>query len=305
MDYLDSEGLTYYDSKIKGYTDDIIENSVLPMIPKKGVVALGNNGYVTGGQVYNAIGSGGGGGSGEGKYPFPYIKFGKCRKLMLQSVSKATLTGSYYHRCYRKGLADILDVKFYDDSLYYLPSYTISASSNEINTNYIAIGKEFIKDTMKPVEDDPYILNPLSVGQELDVSIRYSEFNGVLLNESSSTSYSDSMKYFKGNKALDVIAESMELHNYTFLGYRWMFSSDSSFNVSNLFIYDNPKFIAEYAIISTPYIYIYAVQPPVIQVDSFVNSSLIKEIHVPSGSLDLYKSASNWSAYGDFMIGDL
>ena len=302
MDYLDSEGLTYYDSKIKRYTDDIIETSVLPMIPKKGVVAEGNNGYVTGGQVYSVIG---GGGSGEGKYPFSYIKFGKCRKLMLQSVSYAYLTGSEYHRYYRKGLADILDVKFYDDSLYYLPYYTIGASSNETNTNYIAIGKDFTKNTMTYEEDDPYKLNPLSVGQELDVSIRYSEFNGVLLNESSSTSYSDSKKYFKGNKALDIIAESMELHNYTHLGYRWMYSSDYSFNVSNLFIYDNLKCMDEYAIISTPYIYIYAVQPPVIQVNSFVNSSSIKEIHVPADSLEAYKSANNWSAYGDFMIGDL
>ena len=302
MDYLDSEGLTYYDSKIKGYTNEIIETSVLPMIPKKGVVAEGNNGYVTGGQVYSVIG--GGGGSGEGKYPFSYIKFVKCRKLMLQSVSYFYLTGASYHRYYRKGLADILDVKFYDDSLYYLPYYTITASSNEANTNYIAIGKEFIKDTMKPVEDDPYILNPLNVGQELDVSIRYSEFNGGLLNEPSSTSYS-STKYFKGNKALDVIAESMELHNYTHLGSGWMYTSDRSFNVSNLFIYDNLKCMDEHAIISTPYIYIYAVQPPVIQVNSFVNSSLIKEIHVPAGSLDLYKSANNWSAYGDYMIGDL
>lgn len=302
MDYLDSEGLTYYNSKIKGHIDSVIENSVLPMIPKKGVVAEGNNGYVTGGQVYSVIG---GGGSGEGKYPFSYIKFGKCRKLMLQSASYGLLTGASYHRYYRKGLADILDVKFYDDSLYYYPYYTISASSNEITANYIAIGKEFIKDTMTSVEDDPYILNPLGIGQELDVSIRYSEFNGALLDESPSTSYSDSQKYFKGNKALDIIAESMELHNYTHLGCRWMYSSDYSFNVSNLFIYDNLKCMDEYAIMSTPYIYIYAVQPPVIQVDSFVNSSLIKEIHVPSGSLDLYKSANNWSAYGDFMIGDL
>lgn len=302
MDYLDSEGLTYYDSKIKGYTNDIIETSVLPMIPKKGVVAEGNNGYVTGGQVYSVIG---GGGSGEGKYPFSYIKFGKCRKLMLQSVSYSFLTGSEYHRYFRKGLADILDVKFYDDSLYYLPYYTISASSNETNTNYIAIGKDFTKNTMTSEEDDPYKLNPLSVGQELDVSIRYSEFNGVLLNESSSTSYSDSKKYFKGNKALDIIAESMELHNYTHLGYRWMYSSDYSFNVSNLFIYDNLKCMDEYAIISTPYIYIYAGQPPVIQVNSFVNSSLIKEIHVPAASLEAYKSANNWSAYADYMIGDL
>ena len=78
MDYLNSEGLTYYDSKIKGYTNDIIETSVLPMIPKKGVVALGDNGYVTGGQVYNAIGSGGGGGTVTAEYPLPYVKVKKC-----------------------------------------------------------------------------------------------------------------------------------------------------------------------------------------------------------------------------------
>ena len=39
MDYLDSNGLSYYDSKIKGHIDSVIENSVLPMIPKKGVVS--------------------------------------------------------------------------------------------------------------------------------------------------------------------------------------------------------------------------------------------------------------------------
>ena len=169
MDYLDSEGLTYYDSKIKGYTNEIIETSVLPMIPKKGVVAEGNNGYVTGGQVYSVMG---GGGSGEGKYPFSYIKFGKCRKLMLQSATYGQLTGAEYHRYYRKGLADILDVKFYNDSICYMPYYTISASSNETNTNYIAIGRDFSKNTMTYEEDDPYKLTPLDVGKELDVSIR-------------------------------------------------------------------------------------------------------------------------------------
>ena len=84
-----------------------------------------------------------------------------------------------------------------------------------------------------------------------------------------------------------------------------MYTSDRSFYVSNLFIYDNLKCMDEYAIISTPYIYIYVVQPPVIQVNSFVNSSSIKEIHVPADSLEAYKTANNWSAYGDFMIGDL
>ena len=49
-------------------------------------------------------------------------------------------------------------------------------------------------------------------------------------------------------------------------------------------------------------LYISAVEPPVIQTNSFYT---FNEIHLPSGSLDLYKSANNWSAYGDFMIGDL
>ena len=49
-------------------------------------------------------------------------------------------------------------------------------------------------------------------------------------------------------------------------------------------------------------LYISAVEPPVIQSDTFYG---FNAIHVPSGSLDLYKSANNWSAYGDFMIGDL
>ena len=49
-------------------------------------------------------------------------------------------------------------------------------------------------------------------------------------------------------------------------------------------------------------LYISAVEPPVIQSDTFGS---FNAIHVPSGSLDLYKNASNWSAYGDYMIGDL
>ena len=49
-------------------------------------------------------------------------------------------------------------------------------------------------------------------------------------------------------------------------------------------------------------LYISAVEPPVIQSDTFYG---FNAIHVPSGSLDLYKSANNWSAYGDYMIGDL
>ena len=49
-------------------------------------------------------------------------------------------------------------------------------------------------------------------------------------------------------------------------------------------------------------LYISAVEPPVIQSDTFYGFTAI---HVPSGSLDLYKSANNWSAYGDYMIGDL
>ena len=49
-------------------------------------------------------------------------------------------------------------------------------------------------------------------------------------------------------------------------------------------------------------LYISAIEPPVIQSDTFYGFTAI---HVPSGSLDLYKSANNWSAYGDFMVGDL
>ena len=84
MDYLDSNGLSYYDSKIKGYTNDIIETSVLPMIPKKGVVSSTSEGWVSGSQVYNAIGSGGGGGTAE--YPFPYVKVKKCKKFCTNST---------------------------------------------------------------------------------------------------------------------------------------------------------------------------------------------------------------------------
>ena len=74
MDYLDSNGLSYYDSKIKGHIDSVIENSVLPMIPKKGVVSSTSEGWVSGSQVSNAIGSGGGGGRVTAEFPFPYVK---------------------------------------------------------------------------------------------------------------------------------------------------------------------------------------------------------------------------------------
>ena len=84
MDYLDSNGLSYYDSKIKGHIDSVIENSVLPMIPKKGVVSSTSEGWVSGSQVYNAIGSGGGGGTAE--YPFPYVKVKKCKKFCTNST---------------------------------------------------------------------------------------------------------------------------------------------------------------------------------------------------------------------------
>ena len=84
MDYLDSNGLSYYDSKIKRHIDSVIENSVLPMIPKKGVVSSTSNGWVSGSQVYSAIESSGG--TGTSGYPFPYVKVKKCKKFCTNST---------------------------------------------------------------------------------------------------------------------------------------------------------------------------------------------------------------------------
>lgn len=53
--YLDYTGLSRYDSNIKDWVDDVVEDSVLPLIPSVGSISSGNTGYVTGGDVYTAL----------------------------------------------------------------------------------------------------------------------------------------------------------------------------------------------------------------------------------------------------------
>ncbi len=48
---------------------------------------------------------------------------------------------------------------------------------------------------------------------------------------------------------------------------------------------------------------IHATTPPTILATTFQNSDNIEEIRVPASALETYKSASNWSAYADLMVG--
>ena len=272
MDYLDSNGLSYYDRKIKGHIDSVIENSVLPMIPKKGVVALGNNGYVTGGQVYNAIGSGGGGGTAE--YPFPYVKVKKC-KIFSAYISDASRSGDE--------TSTIYDYHTSDGTVY--PQ--IIKKTNTINR--LAFYKEDFS-TGKPISfEDKYAF---------DASFFFPPQCHLVQPSSGLACYSS---YTSEGE--------MEIHNYLSVSNGWMTSISSSSSSkttlcpSVLKIDDKIKYIGELAFYkSNLTLYISAVEPPIIQTNSFYT---FKEIHVPSGSLDLYKSANNWSAYADYMIGDL
>ena len=272
MDYLDSEGLTYYDSKIKGHIDSVIENSVLPMIPKKGVVALGNNGYVTGGQVYNAIGSGGGGGTVTAEYPFPYVKVKKCKRFVAYSS-------------YSNIDALIYEIRTSD--------YTQDLQGIDVSNinGYVAFGS----------------------------GINYGEFRDMDAFDASFSYPNRYHLYTKpSNYTLGASYTSegeMEIHNYYRIPNKWMTYYNNEESIINpetyslvapvLRIDDKIKIIESKALYTHKTnitLYISAVEPPVIQSDTFYG---FNAIHVPSGSLDLYKSANNWSAYADYMIGDL
>ena len=262
MDYLDSNGLSYYDSKIKGHIDSVIENSVLPMIPKKGVVSPTSEGWVSGSQVYNAIGSGGGGGTAE--YPFPYVKVKKCKKFCTNStyINDAIVT--------------ILDLYTSDTSISPVPIAVRNGNG------CFAMGSKISSDTG---------VAPFNDLQAFDAMF-------FLPPQASMTTPSDS-KY--PTSALYTSEGEMEIHNYRAIRSEWM----NGIVPNVVRIDDKIQYIGSKALrqnSGTMTLYISAVEPPVIQSDTFYGFTAI---HVPSGSLDLYKSANNWSAYGDFMIGDL
>ena len=264
MDYLDSNGLSYYDSKIKGHIDSVIENSVLPMIPKKGVVSSTSEGWVSGSQVYNAIGSGGGGGTAE--YPFSYVKVKKCKKFC---------TNSTYISYNTDTIVTILD---------------LHTSNTSISPVPIAVRN---------------INGCFAMGQSINSMDGVTAFNDsqafdamfFLPPQATMTTPSDS---HYPSSALYTSEGEMEIHNYRAIRNEWM----QSLTPSVLRIDDKIQYIGSKAFnnITNITLYISAVEPPVIQSDTFYR---LTAIHVPSGSLDLYKSANNWSAYGDYMIGDL
>lgn len=272
MDYLDSNGLSYYDSKIKRHIDSVIENSVLPMIPKKGVVSSTSEGWVSGSQVYNAIGSGGGGGTVTAEYPFPYVKVKKCKRFVAYST-------------YRNIDAVIYEIRTSD--------YTQDLQSIDVSNinGYVAFGS----------------------------GSNYGEFSD---NSAFDASFSYPNRYHlytkPSNYTLGASYTSegeMEIHNYYRIPNYWMTYYNKEESIIHpetyslvapvLRIDDKIKIIgskALYTYNNNITLYISAVEPPVIQSDTFYGFTAI---HVPSGSLDLYKSANNWSAYGDYMIGDL
>lgn len=263
MDYLDSNGLSYYDSKIKGHIDSVIENSVLPMIPKKGVVSSTSEGWVSGSQVYNAIGSGGGGGTVTAEYPFPYVKVKKCKKFCTNST-------------YLSNLVTILDLHTSDTSISPVPIAVRNGNG------CFAMGSKISSDTG---------VAPFNDLQAFDAMF-------FLPPQASMTTPLDS-NY--PSSAIYTSEGEMEIHNYRAIIYKWI--NGIAPNVVR--IDDKIQYIGSMALrqnSGTMTLYISAVEPPVIQSDTFYGFTAI---HVPSGSLDLYKSANNWSAYGDFMVGDL
>ena len=301
MDYLDSNGLSYYDSKIKGHIDSVIENSVLPMIPKKGVVSSTSEGWVSGSQVYNAIGSGGGGGTVTAEYPFPYVKVKKCKKF-------ASCCG---------GSIDIL--KSLDELYFYSKNYNPLMKSS-IDSRYIIYAQDYHR------------------GGEMFDGIDYKVYEGTITEFSDENAFDLYLYYplkshayvysYRGesNKTVTPFSEKvlgatytsegeMEIHNYYRIPNSWMTYYNDEESIYSPKVYslvapvlridDKIQYIeskAFYTYKNNITLYISAIEPPVIQSDTFYGFTAI---HVPSGSLDLYKSANNWSAYGDFMIGDL
>ena len=286
MDYLDSNGLSYYDSKIKGYTNDIIETSVLPMIPKKGVVSSTSEGWVSGSQVYNAIGSGGGGGTVTAEYPFPYVKVKKCKRFVSYTYDFISITPVMYE---------------FRTSDYTQDNYPYGKVTN----SFIALGRADGTGSNVVGYDD---------ASAFDASFYYPNDWKITYSQEDRDCPIGATYSSEGE---------MEIHNYYRIPDNWMTfyyikqgdvypSRVYSLVAPVLHIDDKIKIIGSKAFCrynkytdyhTTPItLYISAVEPPVIQSDTFGS---FNAIHVPSGSLDLYKNASKWSAYGDFMIGDL
>ena len=298
MDYLDSNGLSYYDSKIKGHIDSVIENSVLPMIPKKGVVSSTSEGWVSGSQVYNAIGSGGGGGTVTAEYPFSYVKVKKCKKFASccdgsLDISKSLYELYFYSKNYNPLMKSSIDSRY----IIYAKDYHYGGQM---------YGGEVYEGRITEFSDenafDLYLYYP-SKGQAYVYSYRGDLSKTV-------TPFSE-----KVLGATYTSEGEMEIHNYCRIPNSWMTYYNNEESIYSPKVYslvapvlridDKIQYIGSKALYTHKAnitLYISAVEPPVIQSDTFYG---FNAIHVPSGSLDLYKSANNWSAYGDFMIGDL
>ena len=298
MDYLNSEGLAYYDNKIKGHIDSVIENSVLPMIPKKGVVSPTSEGWVSGSQVYNAIGSGGGGGTVTAEYPFPYVKVKKCKKF-------ASCCG---------GSLDIL--KSLDELYFHSKDYNPLMKSS-IDSRYIIYAKDYHYGG-QTYEGTVYAgtITEFSDENAFDLYLYYPSYGHAYVYSYNGELNKTVTPFSKDMLGATYTSEGeMEIYNYYRIPNSWMtyYNKIEGYLIPEVYslvapvlrIDDKIKYIeskAFYTYKNNITLYISAVEPPVIQSDTFYG---FNAIHVPSGSLDLYKSANNWSAYGDYMIGDL
>ena len=295
MDYLDSNGLSYYDSKIKGHIDSVIENSVLPMIPKKGVVSPTSEGWVSGSQVYNAIGSGGGGGTSG--YLFSYVKVKKCKKFA------SCCDGS-------------LDISKSLDELYFHSKDYNPLMKSSIDSRYIIYAKDYNYGSQVSGTVYEGTITEFSDENAVDLYLYYPSKGQAYVYSYRGTAGKTVTPFSEKVLGASYTSEGeMEIHNYYRIPNNWMtyyndeegiyFPKTYSLVAPVLRIDDKIQYIGSKALYThnnNITLYISAVEPPVIQSDTFYGFTAI---HVPSGSLDLYKSANNWSAYGDFMIGDL
>ena len=301
MDYLDSNGLSYYDSKIKGHIDSVIENSVLPMIPKKGVVSPTSEGWVSGSQVYNAIGSGGGGGTVTAEYPFPYVKVKKCKKF-------ASCCGGS------------LDISKSLDELYFYSKNYNPLMKSSIDSRYIIYAKDYyyggqmFDGTVHKVYEGT--ITEFSDENAFDLYLYYPSKGHAYVYSYNGHSNKTVTPFSEKVLGATYTSEGeMEIHNYYRIPNSWMtyYNDEESIYLPKTYslvapvlrIDDKIQYIESKALYTHKAnitLYISAVEPPVIQSDTFYG---FNAIHVPSGSLDLYKSANNWSAYADYMIGDL
>ena len=111
-------------------------------------------------------------------------------------------------------------------------------------------------------------------------------------------------KYISGNLLETEIFP--DWLNITKLG-KYVFASLAD-NVINITIPNSVTLISNYAFTlcnNLENIYLYNTIPCVLGSGAFINTNNTFIIHVPVGSEETYKSATNWSQYADRIVGDI